>query len=79
MSPSRCLLQLRFNLFFIAEIAADTTLDSADNRGAVAIRRHASSASQPARLRNYMKRRDNSVLRPVVLDNECGDVADTSV
>jgi hypothetical protein len=67
------------NYSFTAQIAADTTLDSTDNRGVVATRRHASSTRHSAQLRNRMKRRDNSLLRPVTLDNECRAVATTPV
>jgi hypothetical protein len=63
MSASRCLSRSRFNLFFAAWIAADTAFDSADNRGVVAIRRHASSTRHSAQLRNRMKRRKNSLLQ----------------
>jgi hypothetical protein len=64
VSPSWCLPRSRrLNLFVTASIRVRTTSDFANNHGAVALRRTSSSARRSARLRNHMKRRDNSALR----------------
>jgi hypothetical protein len=61
-----------------AQILADTTLDSATNHGVVACRRHTNPTRLTPRLRNRMKRRDNSLLRFTADANLSGDTTNIS-
>src|SRR5271154_3611790 len=73
MSSSRCPAPLRFNIFFVPQIAAAVALDSPSKcvprQSWGALVQHAGIC---ARVRNHMRQLDNSTLEPIAIDERGG-------